>query len=414
MEPVASIVDKLNSFVKSGEDFFARRRQKMSRQNPIEIMKRLHREAFADLMKLRDRQDKVEKMLTYMSVKGSPFQKDGTLVRGEVDVTGALSLKDYLDQDNVDAMKRAGMRTGINAKIIFETIVREKNIIEAEFIANPSNNIDSSNIPGSALSLAKLSYRGNVTDWCSMVAIPMGAKCKDLSSAIDPSFEEKGLTGYSSFGPPLLHQDLGSAIGVMVKKSNVVASLGQFVVDLPGPFGHCFSTFGQIICQLPRSTKLSIFGLHQGIKPRQQASFGALATSLGFWRCLKCSEESTGTSLMLNTNLEGIVPAGSVAVMLESELDESTKIRGWLQMRNDSPKHSQWSVGMSDLPEDGVGWGLNLSGTNQHTKSWDHFQIETFLKFNLGNRFSVLPSFIYVMDCNHQIPALMLRSTWSI
>ena len=155
----------------------------------IEIMKRLHREAFADLMKLRDRQDKVEKMLTYMSVKGSPFQKDGTLVRGEVDVTGALSLKDYLDQDNVDAMKRAGMRTGINAKIIFETIVREKNIIEAEFIANPSNNIDSSNIPGSALSLAKLSYRGNVTDWCSMVAIPMGAKCKDLSSAIDPSFE---------------------------------------------------------------------------------------------------------------------------------------------------------------------------------------------------------------------------------
>ncbi|XP_021756594.1 uncharacterized protein LOC110721700 isoform X2 [Chenopodium quinoa] len=353
-------------------------------------------------MKLRDRQDKVERMLTFSRTsKGSPFQDYGTNVRGEIDVMGTLFLTDYLDQENVDAIKRAGVKTGIKARISFETKVRENDILEAQFISNQRTHTDSSNTLGGALSLAKVSYTANISDWCSMVAIPMGARCRDLSTSTDSSFQEKGLTDYSSFGPPLLHQDHGCAIGVTVRKSNVVASLAQLAVDLPGSFGHCFSTFGQIVCQLPRSAKLSLFGLHQVPKPRQQASARALAIPLGILRRQQHSEEPMATS-------------PSVAVMLESELDESTRVRGWLQMKNDNPNHLQWSVSMSDFPEDEIGWGLSLGGTIQGSKRWDHFQVEAFLKFNLGKRLSLQPVFVYFMDGNKQIPALMLNSTWSI
>lgn len=141
-------------------------------------------------MKLRDRQDKVERMLTIARTsKGSPFQEDSTYVRGEVDVMGTLFLIDYLDRDSVDAIKRAGIRTGINARITLETKFREKDVLEADFIANQSDVIDSGNILGSALSLAKVSYTANITDWCSIIAIPMGARCGDMSILTDSSFQ---------------------------------------------------------------------------------------------------------------------------------------------------------------------------------------------------------------------------------
>lgn len=212
-----------------------------------------------------------------------------------------------------------------------------------------------------------------------------------------------------------MHQDHGRAIGLTVKKSNVVGSLAQFVVDLPGSFGHCFSTFGQIVYQLPRSTKLSLFGLHHVPRPRQQANPGSLAIPFSIWRHRQRYEESTVTSSPTSTShFEDLPSVGSVAVMLESELDESTRVRGWLQMRNSNPINLQWSVSMSDFPEDEIGWGLSLGGIIQGPKSWDHFQVEAFLKYNVGNKLSLQPAFVYLMDRNNQIPGLMLRSTWSL
>lgn len=418
MEPTASIVDNLKAFAKCGEDFFTgftRRRENRARRNPIEILKRLQREAFADLMKLRDRQDKVERMLTFYRIsKGGPFQEDGTRVRGDVDVMGSLFLMDDLDQQNVDAVGRAGIRTGTDARIIFETRVGQKDILEAEFITTQSSHRDSDDILGTPLSLAKVSYTANMTDWFSIAAVPMGARCRDMVST-NSSFQEKGLTDYSSFGPPLLHKNRGGAIGLTVKKSNVVASLAQFVVDLPSSFGHCLSTFGQIVCQLPMSSKLSLFGLHQVPKPRQQPSLGPLTLPLGILRCHKPPQTSTETSPPhLEPNFGESVPTGSVAVMLESELDESTRVRGWVQMRNNDPKHLQWAVSMSDSPEDEIGWGLSLGGLIQGPMNWDHFQVEAFLKFNLGKRLTLQPGFLYLMNANNQIPVLMFRSTWSL
>lgn len=158
-----------------------------------------------------------------------------------------------------------------------------------------------------------------------------------------------------------MHQDHGKAFALSVKKAYFVASLTQFVWDLPGSFTDCFSTFCQIVYQLPMNTELSLFGLYHVPKPKQMASLGDVTMSPNFWRCRKRVEESvvTGSSIS-RTNPDEMSPAGSLAVMLETELDESTRFRGWLQMRNDNPRHSQWSVAISDLPEDGVGWGCEF------------------------------------------------------
>lgn len=420
MEPVGSIGDALKAFAKSGEDFFAgltRRRENRARRKPIEILKRLQREAFTDLMKLRDRLDKVEKVLTfYGSSKGGPFRGDGTRVRGEVDLMGTLFLKDYLDQENVDAIRRAGIKTGIDARITFETKVREKDVLKAEFISSQRPHTESSGSEslGTALSLVRVCYTANVTDWFSVSAIPMGARCRDM--AVSTQSQEKGLTHYSSFGPPLLHESHGGSIGMTVKKSDIVASLAQFVVDLPNSFGHCLSTFVQIVYPLPKSSKLSLFGLYRVPKSRQQARFGLpLTTSLGFLKRHKPQTSTEASSLPMETTSEAHFPESSAAIMLESELDESTRVQGWVEMKKSTNQRNlQWAVSMSDFPEDDIGWGLSLGGSTQRPASWDHFQVEAYLNFSLGKRLSLQPGFLYLTDKNSQMPVLMLRTTWSL
>lgn len=145
----------------------------------IEILKRLQREAFSDLMKLRDRQDKVERVLSfYKSSKGSPFQEASTHIRGEIDALGALLLMiDVNDQNTQDAVRDAGIRTGINSKFTFETTIRQKDKLVTEFVATEKGIGDAL---GSPLSLSKVLYAADFSDWFSMVAVPVGARCRDV------------------------------------------------------------------------------------------------------------------------------------------------------------------------------------------------------------------------------------------
>lgn len=129
-------------------------------------------------MKLRDRQDKVERLLTlYKSSKGSPFPEASTHVRGNVDVLGAFFVMDDVDEQKYDAVQRSGIRDGIDARLRFETDVREKDTLVAEFSANGKGRGDMVGVP---LSLAKVLYAAHFSDWFSAVAIPMGAQCRDV------------------------------------------------------------------------------------------------------------------------------------------------------------------------------------------------------------------------------------------
>lgn len=420
MEPITSVVDKLKGFAKSSHKFVNGLVPRRDR-NPIEILKRLQREAFSDLMKLRDRQDKVERILSYKSSTGSPFKEANTHVMGEVDVLGALLMKDNVDQQDYDAFNRAGMRTGIDSRFTFKTTIRQSDTLVAEFAASQKGQGYLGHDFGSPLSLAKVLYVANVSDWFSAVAVPVGAQCRDVGFATDSAHQGKGLTDFSSFGPPILNQHNGSAIGLMVRKSKLVASLAQFASGLgiePCTDGirDCFSTFGQVVCQLSEGTKLSLMGLHQVPRPlSQQFRLGALTMPVSILKLRKAPKTSVEASdRLLGTDMEERVSAGSFAVMLESKLDNSTRIGGWIEMKNSGPQHLQWALSVSDSPENEFGWSLSLGGIIKRPTSWDHFQAEASLKFNLGKRFSLQPGLVYVMDGNAQIPVVMLRSSWSL
>ncbi|KAM5565192.1 hypothetical protein ABKV19_019287 [Rosa sericea] len=432
MEAKAFAADKFKALTKSTQDFFdslihGPPKPPPRRNNPIAILKRLQREAFSDLMKLRDRQDKVEKIVSLYGTsrgKGSPFQEANTLIRGEFDHLGALSFMHNDDESHQEseALSQAGILTGIKSRFSVETTVRENDTLVAEFVASEKHKNDLSDLSECSLSLAKVAYTANVSDWLSAIAIPVGAQCRDVAVLTNPSHQGKGLTHFSSFGPPLLNERNGSAIGLMVKKSNVVASLAQFVSGQVGSsrVGRCFSTFGQVVCQLPARTKLSLLGLHQAPKLSSE-HVNHVASNFGLGDLIQhLSPETTveaytpplGTSSQENVS---IGPTGSIALMLESEIDEITKIGGWIEMKHSNPKNLEWAVTVSDDSEDSFGWGVSLNGGLgvEGPQSWNHFQVESYLKLNLGKRLSVKPGITtHLMDGKPRMTALMLRSNW--
>lgn len=141
-------------------------------------------------MKLRDRQENVERMLSfYKSTKGGPFQEDTTHVRGQVDCLGALLLMDSFNQQNLDAINRSGIRTGVDSRFIFETTIGQKDTLVAEFLSGRKGNEHGDDVLQMPLSLAKLSYTANVNDWLSVITIPIGARCRDVGIASN-SFDQ--------------------------------------------------------------------------------------------------------------------------------------------------------------------------------------------------------------------------------
>lgn len=135
-------------------------------------------------MKLRERQDKVERVLSfYKPSSGGPFQEAATHVRGYVDLLGALLMMDNIDEEDLDVINRAGFRTGVDSRLSFETKIRDGDSLVAEFVASQKGKDHDSNVLGSSLSLAKLCYLAKVNDWLSLMVTPLGAQCKDVAIA---------------------------------------------------------------------------------------------------------------------------------------------------------------------------------------------------------------------------------------
>lgn len=234
-------------------------------------------------------------------------------------------------------------------------------------------------------------------------------------------WQEKGLTDVSSFGPPLLDQPNGGAIGLMVRKSNITASLAQFISTerLQPSFDriqHYLGTFGQLVCQFPRGTKLSLLGLLQAPKlSNQRVNLGALTIPV----CLGNQHESPEIVEATDPSILAVsgkaISKGSIALLLESELDEVTRIGGWVEVSQSNPKYVQWAVSMSDNNiEDALGWGMSVSGILGGPLDRDHFQVESYVKLNLSKRFNLKPGIAYVADGDAKMTAFLVRSSWSL
>ncbi|KAM3298220.1 hypothetical protein ACQJBY_039933 [Aegilops geniculata] len=153
--------------------------------NPIDILKRLQRQAFYDIMQLRDRQEKVEKVLTlFKSHKIGPFAEEGTRVKGLINFAGALALssKEGAEPDS------SGANSGISSQFAFRTSVRKKDTLLAELATDSRYFYQENDLMGSPLVLSKVMYLANVGDDMTVAAVPVGARCDDFST--DPSIQE--------------------------------------------------------------------------------------------------------------------------------------------------------------------------------------------------------------------------------
>lgn len=216
-----------------------------------------------------------------------------------------------------------------------------------------------------------------------------------------------------------MDQPSGGAIGLTVRKSNVTASLAQFISTerIQPSFDriqHYLSTFGQLVYQLPRGTKLSLLGLLQAPKFTQHVNLGALTLPVSLGSRHTSPETVEAPDPLSSTVSRKAMSRGSIALLLESELDELTRIGGWVEVSQSNPKHMQWAVSVSDNSEDALGWGMSLSGITQGPLDRSQFQVESYVKLNMSKRFSLKPGIAYVTDGDAKMMAFLVRSNWSL
>lgn len=139
-----------------------------SRMKLLQIVevKNLHQEAISEIMKLADRQGNIEDMLPFKFGKGWPSKKQTTQVKGIIDVVGFLLFGENDVQQSSGVLHRAGIKTGINTRLIFETFVRHKDSLIAEFVTGHVH----------PLALENLMYSTHLSKLASSISIALGAQ----------------------------------------------------------------------------------------------------------------------------------------------------------------------------------------------------------------------------------------------
>ncbi|XP_010933354.1 uncharacterized protein [Elaeis guineensis] len=417
MEPLRSLMDKIKGFAKAGEGVLKGAFRKSS-ESPVEMLKHVQREAFSDLVKLRDGQEKVETMLSvYKFATGFPFLEAKTPIKGFIDVVGIMLLAGDDFQQACGALDRAGTRTGIDSKFTFEIGLRQKDALIAEIATSQKcwvHDCERSEIP---LTLSALMYVANINDWLSVISVPLGARCSNFGIGSN-ILKGRRRGGISSFGPPVFSQCHSFAAGLIFKRSDVEACLaelvsGQGMQHSADGNGTCLSTFAQVSYQPLEKTKISLSGLWQMSRlPCPLIKLGPFAIPVG------SSKQQTGSDIQMQAppnattrNTVDFISSGSIALMLDSEFDERTRLGGWIEVQKSSHNFFQWGISLSDTPDDELGYGLRVGGIAKGHLV-DQFQLEGFLNYNLGRSLNLQPGLVWVMEGMTRSAALVFRTSW--
>uniref|UniRef100_J3MHR0 FYVE-type domain-containing protein n=1 Tax=Oryza brachyantha TaxID=4533 RepID=J3MHR0_ORYBR len=344
----------------------------------IDILKRLQRQAFYDIMQLREKQEKIERVLmSYKLSKSGPFAEESTRLKGVINVAGSLSSKNKKDS----APENSETNSGISSQFLFQTNVRKKDSLLVELITDHWC-LSSENDPiGSPFVLSKVMYLANINDSLSVAAVPVGARCDDFST--DPNLqEEHWLANFcSSLRPPLLIKRHNYAAGLILRSKNFAASLAELIsaAGKPNNLGEVsrvFTGFGQISYQMQNEMKLSMSAALHGpsLVPRKSK------------------------------------PTAGGCFELELKFDEDSRIGAWIEIKKVNPRLVRWALTLSETPEDDLGWGVSLRrGTEGNA---ERLQLEGFLNFHLGKKATLQPGLMFNIDGRRCAPALVFQSSW--
>ncbi|KAL2634500.1 hypothetical protein R1flu_005979 [Riccia fluitans] len=439
-----------------------------ARKFETNALRRLQREAFSDLLKVRERLDKLEhKTGLRGKTHGDSLTGARTNLRGEVSSGGAFIIaEDSACVHSRSSLQHAGLKTGLDVRFTFETPVREGDTLTTQVGVGQGSGLGDGNSFGGPLSLQKINYVAQINDSLSLSVAPLGARASDMSDTIN-HLQGQALTTFAGSGPALYQHCKGSAIGASLRSSSVLLSMAQFLsgwgsstADVtPEPL--CLSTLAQFMFQpcdhvvlslsavnnvWPSPPTLTSSGLHWSemgplilcktiTRPSGAFIFNPVrpqhASSVISQGTLPTESWSPGDS----TRNRGIAMQ-SVAVAGEIDLGHRVSLAGWAQVeRGDwlsefEKKEFQWHVSLAKCTGQNVNWGLSVGrrkredwhddglsavvGDGPDDPSTSQMQTEAFVRMGCGKGFTLQSGFVYIVDRYSQTPAFMLRSSWTM
>ncbi|KAL6842389.1 hypothetical protein ACP4OV_027816 [Aristida adscensionis] len=405
--------------------------QQHQHHRPAEIMKRLQRETFYDVLK--DKHDQIEGILSLY--KNGKFQLPELPIQVQIalDAVGGLFLVDGDEFKRAKSvLDKAGYRTGLSSRFVFQSKTRGKDTIAAELstrLEAGSHGHHLGEVTGRPVELTRLQYCARINKQLSMILVPFGAQCNNFCH------DSRMLQSQASLdGPPLFSEHHNCAAGLRIKRSKFTFSLAELIFgsgtrDSEHGGANRTTTFGRVSYQPEKGVKLSLSGLWQVTSPSSRFNnIGMLALPLGSMRQehLSAPAPEAQPEASVNGQHPGASPGSTTpvqsaaAVMVDCELYETIRAEGWFQMERAGHGHGPVRCGFSvcDTPENELGWGVRMGGTRtaQGRKKHHHHlhaaHMEGFLNFNLGKGARLQPGFVYAMEGKKWTPALFLRSSW--
>jgi hypothetical protein len=161
----------------------------LAKSSETGALKRLQREAFADLLKVRERLDKLEHHTGLRRSKAASGEDSTgpakTHLKGEVNAgTAFVLMEDNSSRCSRAAIVQAGLHTGLDIRFTFETPFREKDLLLTQCTAGHSGSDRS--ILGGPISITKIIYSAHVTDDLTVMVAPLGAHGSDMTEIVNP------------------------------------------------------------------------------------------------------------------------------------------------------------------------------------------------------------------------------------
>ncbi|KAI5068191.1 hypothetical protein GOP47_0016536 [Adiantum capillus-veneris] len=441
-----------------------------TRQADMEALKRLQREVFSELLNLREKLDKVASARNPHSARH--FSGTGkTNLQGEVKAGMAfVMLEDSSSRHSRGSLEQAGMQTGVDVKLTFETPFREKDLLITECIAGQGSSVGEGRALGGPMSLEKVQYLAHINDDISISFVPMGARGMDVTDIVNP-MQDQGLTAFSSRGPALFDHCKGSAIGASWAGSSFALSAAHYLSgwgNQPLSLGTesgplCLSTLGQLLLQPTERLVFSLSGLNRfWPSPPLPSSMGLHWSEMGplvipkihslqTSRSTLSSEDSFLSHCNSMSSQWGMLASEyhlddppeskgtsqlSIAVATEMELSENLRLGAWAQaddVRQDIEKGNfQWAVNLAKMSKNGVSCGASIGSSKPDFWSIStseqeiypgyvggvgdaygpQLHLEAFVRLNCGKGFTLQPGLLYLLNKHSRTPAFIVRSNW--
>ncbi|XP_066341592.1 uncharacterized protein [Miscanthus floridulus] len=424
--------------VKHQQHHLHHQQQQHPHNRPGDIMKRIQRETFSDVMKFKEKHDQIEHILSlYKTGKGFEFLDLPIQVKIALDAVGALFLVDRTEFEQAKAiLDKVGRRTGLSSRFVFESKTRGKDTIAAEL----STQLGAGGHLGRPVELTRLQYSARINKWLSMTLVPFGARCNNF---LHSSSMIQNLGIQASFGgPPSFFDHHNCGAGLRIEGSKFTASFAELIfgsggLDSGGGGTNRMTTFGQVSCKPANDVKLSLSGIWQvhSLSPLFN-NLGILAIPLGSLKPENptvSGTEHTELSVKFNNQTDvsatshtvvavhGASPSvqlpQSMALMVDCELYETLRTEGWFQMERSNHGPVRWGFTLSDIADNELGWGVKVSGgtaEERRRNQLQHLVLEGFLNFNVGKGAMLQPGLVCAKMEGKMTPALFLRSSWAM